>query len=99
MPAKVLPIEMIVRDPGVRSGRPVVAGTGLRISDIAAYHIYEGLSAEQLAIQFNLDLAQVLAALSYYFHHQAEIDTEIQSNPREAEQWRWDSELRRKSAV
>jgi uncharacterized protein (DUF433 family) len=88
MAAKVLPIETILCDPDVRGGRPIVAGTSLRVSDIAAYHIYGGLSPEELAVQFNLDLAQVHAALSYYFTHRTEIQTEIRETAEQAETWR-----------
>lgn len=41
-----------------------------------------------LAVQFNLDLAQVHAALSYYFTHRTEIQAEIQENSEQAEKWR-----------
>lgn len=88
MPAKILPIDSIIQDPAVRRGRPVVAGTTLRVSDIAAYHIYDGLSPEQLAVQFELELAQVHAALSYYFNHRTEIGAKIRANAEEAEHWR-----------
>ena len=88
MAAQVLPIDTIVCDPDVRGGRPIVAGTSLRVSDIAAYHIYEGLTAEELAVQIKLDLAQVHAALSYYFAHRGEIQAEIQENSVQAEKWR-----------
>jgi len=88
MAAQVLPIDTIVCDPDIRGGRPIVAGTSLRVSDIAAYHIHGGLSPDELAVQFNLDLAQVHAALSYYFTHRTEIQAEIQENAEEAEKWR-----------
>lgn len=88
MSTRPLTIETVVQDPSIRGGRPTIAGTGLRVSDIAAYHIYEGLSPEQLAIQFRLDLAQVHAALSFYFAHRAEIDDEIRANAEESERWR-----------
>ncbi|HEY0783942.1 MAG TPA: DUF433 domain-containing protein [Thermoanaerobaculia bacterium] len=85
MPAQVLPIESVVTDPNIRGGSPVVAGTTLRVSDLAAYHIVGGMGAEQLAVQFELDLARVHAALAYYYDHKAEIDAEIRANGREAD--------------
>ena len=85
MPAQVLPIESVVSDPEVRGGRPVVAGTTLRISDLASYHTLAGLTPEELAVQFNLDLARVHAALAYYYQHKAAIDAEIRTNASEAE--------------
>jgi uncharacterized protein (DUF433 family) len=88
MAAKVLPCDTIVRDPDIRGGRPIIAGTSLRVSDIAAYHIHGGLPPEELAVQFHLELAQVHAALSYYFTHRTEIQAEIQQNAEQAEKWR-----------
>lgn len=88
MPVQVLPIEAVVRDPDVRDGRPIVAGTTLRVSDLAAYHVLAGLTPDQLSAQFDLDLWRVHAALSYYFRHKAEIDTEIREDADQAELWR-----------
>lgn len=88
MSAKVLPIEAVVVDPGVRGGRPIVAGTSIRVSDLAAYHTLGGLTPEQLAVQFELDLSQVHAALAYYYRHQADVDAEIRANAEEADRWK-----------
>lgn len=85
MAAQVLPIESVVSDPEVRGGRPLVAGTTLRVSDLAAYHTLAGLSPEQLSAQFELDLARVHAALAYYYQNKAAIDAEIRSNAEQAE--------------
>lgn len=85
MAARVLPIESVVSDPTVRGGQPVIAGTTLRVSDLAAYHTLAGLAAEQLSVQFELDLARVHAALSYYYQHKGEIDAEIRANAEEAD--------------
>lgn len=87
MSVQVLPIETVVRDPSVRGGRPVIAGTGLRISDVASWHVFQRLTAEQIAEQFDLALAQAHAALAYYYAHKAEIDAEIQANATAADRW------------
>lgn len=65
-----------------------MAGTTLRVSDLAAYHTLAGLTPDQLSAQFELDLSRVHAALSYYFRHKAEIDAEIRENEEQAELWR-----------
>jgi uncharacterized protein (DUF433 family) len=87
MSAQVLPIDAVVSDPAVRNGSPVLAGTTLRISDLAAYHTLQGFTPEQLSVQFELGLAHVQAALSFYYRHKSEIDDEIRSNSRAAEEW------------
>lgn len=83
--AEVLAIETIVSDPNVRRGRPVIAGTGIMVSDIAAYTNFQGMTPDELAVQLGLTLAQVHAALAYYYAHKAEIDAEIRANREEAE--------------
>ncbi|HVT57038.1 MAG TPA: DUF433 domain-containing protein [Thermoanaerobaculia bacterium] len=88
MSAQVLPIEIVVSDPEIRSGQPVIAGTTIRVSDLAAYHTLAGMTADQLAAQFDLDLAQVHAALSYYYRHKVALDAEIRANSDQAELWR-----------
>jgi len=88
MSARVLKIETVVQDPAIRGGRPVVSGTGLRVSDIAAWHVSQGLSVEEIAEQFSIDLADAHAALSYYYAHRSEIDSEIREDAEEAERLR-----------
>ena len=78
-------IESVVRDPGVRRNQPVIAGTTLRVSDLAAYHTLGGLTPDQLSVHFDLDLARVHAALAYYHEHKGAIDAEIRSNADQAE--------------
>ena len=88
MPARVHSVDTVVSDPEVRGGKPVIVGTTLRVSDLAAYHTLAGLTPEQLSVQFELDLARVHAALAYYYDNKAAIDDEIRSNTEQAEVWR-----------
>jgi uncharacterized protein (DUF433 family) len=88
MTAQVLPIEYVISDPEIRAGQPVLVGTTLRVSDLAAYHILAGLTPEQLSVQFELDMARVHAALAYYYRYKTEIDAEIRANADQAEIWR-----------
>lgn len=78
-------INTIVSDPRIRRGQPIIAGTRVRVSDIVASHIYRGLVAEELALNFNLDLGQVFAALAYYYQNKAEMDAAFQAEQDEAE--------------
>jgi uncharacterized protein (DUF433 family) len=66
----------------------LTTGTTLRVSDLAACHTMAGLTPDQLSAQFDLDLAQVHAALSYYFRNKAAVDAEIRANADQAELWR-----------
>ena len=74
---KVLSIDLIVTNPEVRGGRPVVAGTGICVSDVAAAMLFHGETPDEIATGLGLSLAQVHAALAYYYAHKSEIDEEI----------------------
>jgi uncharacterized protein (DUF433 family) len=78
----VLSIDTIVSHPDIRSGRPVIAGTSLMVQDVAAHHRIHNYSPDELAEQLGISLAQVYAALAYYYDHQSEIDAQISDNDR-----------------
>lgn len=84
--ATILNIEAIVSDPKIRGGRPVIVGTTLRVMDVAAYHVFGGLTPEDLAVQFQLSLGEIHAALAYYYMHKAEMDTQFRADAEEADQ-------------
>lgn len=77
---EVLALEYIVKDPKIRGGRPVVAGTGIRVMDIAALTNYHHRSVAYIAEAYGLTLAQVHAALAYYYDHQSEIDKQLEDD-------------------
>jgi uncharacterized protein (DUF433 family) len=78
----VLSIDMIVYDPKIRRGRPIITGTTLMEQDVAAHHIYRKYTPEEVAYQLQISLAQVHAALSYCYAHKDEIATAIEENDR-----------------
>jgi len=54
--------------------RPIIAGTRVRVQDIVSDYERHGMTAEEIAREFpHISLAQVHAALSYYFDHRDEI--------------------------
>lgn len=70
---------LITRSPGIRGGRPCIAGTGVSVRRIAVMS-QKGLNPEEIAAQFgHLTLAQVYAALTYYHLNQEEIDADLAS--------------------
>jgi uncharacterized protein (DUF433 family) len=73
----VLAIDTIISNPKVRSGRPIIAGTTLRVQDVAAHHIYNHYTPDELAYQLQITLAQVHAALAYYYAHKDDIDAQL----------------------
>ena len=44
------------------------------MQDIAIWHERMGKSADEIATEYDLSLAEVHAALAYYFDHREEID-------------------------
>ncbi len=85
--ATVHHIDVIVSDPEIRGGKPIIVGTTLRVSDVVAWQIFGGQTVEEIALGFNLNLAQVYAVLSYYHLRKDEIDAEIRANSDEAEKF------------
>ncbi len=68
----------IVSTPGVRSGKPRIAGTRVSVSDVVIWHFQMGLSLEEIAVKYNLPLAAVYAAISFYLDNKEEIDAKIE---------------------
>jgi uncharacterized protein (DUF433 family) len=72
--------------PGVCEGKPRIAGHRIRVQDIALWHEFQGLSPEEIVGRFpQLSLAEVHAALAYYFDHRDQIQREIQEDQEFAE--------------
>ena len=87
MAANILNIEEIVSDPKVRSGRPVIVGTGITVMNIVLAHTTgDKLAPETIAEHYRLTLGQVHAALAYYYLHQAEMDEQLRREMEETEQ-------------
>jgi uncharacterized protein (DUF433 family) len=85
--ALTLPLEetAIVRD---TQGRACLAGTRMRVSMLVALREAQGDTPERLAEEFpSLSLAQIYAALAYYYAHRAEIDAERHEEHRFLEEW------------
>ena len=75
-------IDLIYRNPDVRGGRPCIVGTGLRVIDIVMAMDFGDRRPDQLARDYDISLAQVHAALAYYYANKAEIDDDIREDIR-----------------
>lgn len=81
--------EHIEATPGVRGGKPRIAGTGITVHNIVTDHYRCGWSVEEIVRQFpHLTPAGVHAALAYYHDHKAEIDRQIEEDNRFVEEMR-----------
>jgi hypothetical protein len=60
-----------------------------RVAMLAADYLWRGWSAEEIVRHYSyLTLAEVHAALGYYYDHREEIDTELLEESRDADAWR-----------
>ena len=70
----------IESQPSVCGGKPCVAGTRIRVQDVFVWHELQGQSADEIVSRFpQLTMADVYAALSYYWDHRDEIQREMQA--------------------
>jgi uncharacterized protein (DUF433 family) len=70
----------ITKDPEVCGGRACIDGTRIRVVDIACLQ-REGYTPEKmLEVYPSLNLAQVHAALAYYYDHSEEIESALQED-------------------
>jgi uncharacterized protein (DUF433 family) len=63
--------------PNIAGGKPRIAGHRITVHDIAVWHERMGLSADEIAVEYNLTLGDIYAALTYYFDHRDEVDRQI----------------------
>lgn len=63
--------------PGIAGGKPRIAGHRITVQDIAVWHESMGRSVDEITAEYDLTLADVYAALAYYFDHRDDIDREI----------------------
>jgi uncharacterized protein (DUF433 family) len=87
--------------PGVVGGKPRIAGRRITVQNVVIWHERLGKSADEIATEYDLTLADVYAALAYYFDHRAEIDESIRAGGAFAEalRERTPSKLSRKLAA
>ena len=81
----VISINAIAVNPAVRNGRPFIIGTSVTVADVVIAHVYHRLDADAIAGWYDLTLAQIHAALAYYYDHQAETDELVRHLIRKAE--------------
>jgi len=67
----------IVQTPDICGGKPRIAGHRITVQNIAIWHDRLGWSADEIASEYDLELADIYAALAYYFAHREEIDHSI----------------------
>lgn len=66
--------------PGIAGGKPRIAGHRITVLNIVVLHERIGKSADEIAAEYDLTLADVYAALAYYYDHRSEIDRDIEDS-------------------
>ncbi len=80
MATTITPVDigkLISRSPEIWHGLPVIAGTRVSVMSITSLHLLDGMKAEDIALDKHLTLAQVHAALAYYYANQQQMDKAI----------------------
>ncbi len=70
----------IASTPGIVGGRPRIAGHRITVRDIVVLHLHLGKSIDEICAEYGLGLAEVHAALAYYFDNRTEIDQDIKAS-------------------
>ena len=84
-PATVEIGTLIGRTIGIKRGSPHIAGTGVTVRTIVRWH-QSGLIPEEIAIRIgHITLAQVRAALAFYYANQNAMDREMADEEAESE--------------
>lgn len=63
--------------PDVVGGKPRIAGRRITVQNIVIWHEWMGYTADDIATEYDLTLAEIYAALAYYYDNRQEIDEAI----------------------
>jgi uncharacterized protein (DUF433 family) len=67
--------------PGTCGGRPRIAGTRIRVQDVYVWHELQGESPDEIVARYpELSLADVHAALMFYFDHRDDIQRQMRED-------------------
>jgi uncharacterized protein (DUF433 family) len=73
--------EHIVSTPETCGGKPRIAGSRVRVKDVVIWHVHEGMSLDEIMSKWpHLTLADLHAALAYYYDRKDEVETEIEAD-------------------
>jgi uncharacterized protein (DUF433 family) len=77
--------EHIGVKPGYCGGKPHILGHRIKVEHIVVWHERMGMSPREIVVSHpTISLADVHAALAYYYDHRDEIDTEIVAEEKHA---------------
>ena len=65
---------------GYSGGEPHIKGRRIKVRHVVFWYKRMGMSPDKIASEFRLDLADIHAALAYYFDHREAIDQDIRDD-------------------
>ncbi len=77
---KVALDRYIEATPEVHGGKPCIVGRRITVADVAIAYLRLGQSLEEVAAGYDLTLAEVYGAMSFYYDHKVVIDESIQAS-------------------
>lgn len=87
-PPRTESISIICSDPTVQGGRPCLLGSDRSVAEVVMHQLQGDIDDEETAGHFEISLAQVHAAMTYYYLHQTEVDADIAAKASRLEQER-----------
>jgi uncharacterized protein (DUF433 family) len=79
----------IVSTPGICGGRPRIDGHRIQVEDVAIWHERMDMSPDEIVGEYpSITLAEVHAALAYYYENRERIDEDIEAAKQYAEEMR-----------
>ncbi len=87
-PPQTESINLIYRDSKIQGGRPCLLDSDRCVADIVKHQRQGAIDDEETAAHFEINLAQVHAAMAYYYLHQSEIDADLAARAGRLEQER-----------
>ena len=68
----------ITSHPSICGGKPCIAGSRIRVQDVYIWYELQRLSVDEIVSRFpQITMADVFAALAYYWEHRDEIQRQI----------------------
>ena len=81
--------DRITRSPEVCGGKACIAGHRVRVLDVVVWHEHQGMTPDEIVSHIpTITLADVHAALAYYFDHIDEIQQEMRAEREFSEEFR-----------
>ena len=74
----------VAAHPKVQGGEPVIRGTRMTVRSIVQYVLRQGIPVETVAKEFQISLAAIYDALSFYYDHRSLMDRIIERQTEEA---------------